>query len=181
MKDAKSMHGVSFKQLDTFVSASWRWPAFHLTSASVKTFFSDVREKSSTESLKGMASELLVIFPFMRPFAYTILEPLGGLEAPIKSLHALCSAIDMLHTAKIGNVNIIELRAAVSLHADLHQAAYGLEHVKPKHHYAHHISSQLARDKMLLDTFVLERKHQPIKQCAQHVKNTSVYEGSVLS
>ena len=58
---------------------------------------------------------------------------------------------------------------------------YLLDHVKPKHHYAHHIPAQIARDALLLDTFVLERKHKPVKQCAQHCKNTRVYERSVIS
>jgi hypothetical protein len=123
----------------------------------------------------------LMVYAFVRHFAYTILETLGGMHLQLNSFYALGYALDLLHAAKRGPINTVELQAALSLHGDLHKLAYGSEYFKPKHHYAHHIPKQIARDGLLLDTFVLERKHQPIKRCADHCQNTVAYERSVLS
>ena len=103
------------------------------------------------------------------------------MELQLVSFYALGYVLDLLHAAKRGPINTVELQAAISLHGDLHQRAYGTDNVKPKHHYAHHVPKQIARDHLLLDTFVLERKHQPIKRCAGHCQNTVAYERSVLS
>jgi len=90
----------------------------------------------------------------------------------LDSFYTLCEVIDMLHGVKMGsNIEPNLLKSKLAQHGCRHQLAYGSDCVKPKHHFAFHIPLQLERDGMILDTFVLERKHQPIKQCAQHVKN----------
>lgn len=43
-------------------------------------------------------------------------------------------------------------------------AAYGVHHVKPKFHYALHSAMQWKADGVTQDCFVLERKHQVVKQ-----------------
>lgn len=54
---------------------------------------------------------------------------------------------------------------------DLFLECYGKEPLRPKHHYALHIGSQCRRDGMLLDCFVLERKHISIKKFCNHCDN----------
>jgi hypothetical protein len=183
LKEAKTQHRVTFKQLDLLANANWKYPAFMSAGKTMNKFFSAVRQKSSeqAETFKAMASEMLMVYPLVRQLAYTILENLGGMDLHLNSFYALGYALDLLHAAKRGPINIVQLQAAISLHGDSHQRAYGTASIKPKHHYAHHIPKQIARDNLLLDTFVLERKHQPIKRCADHCKNTVAYERSVLS
>ena len=178
---AKSEHRVRYSHLDKFVSASWKLPSA-FSDGGLRDFFSDARERASTDTFKCMASELLALYPLLRHFALTVLARLGSLERQIASFCAVCDVIDMLHGAKMGDpVDAGGIRAAVVRHANLHQGVYGSDHVKPKHHYTFHIASQMSRDAVLLDTFVLERKHQPIKRCAQNVHNTKVFERSVMS
>ena len=63
----------------------------------------------------------------------------------------------------------------------LHTLAYGTEHLRPKHHYMFHVGRQWREDKFVLDCFVHERKHQAIKACANHIKNTRALERGVLA
>jgi len=176
---ARRLHRVGFKQLDEFSRAGWKWPA---SGKKLQDFFSEGRERASSDSFKAMASEVLVVYPLVRQFSRKVLQRLGGMTKELDSFYALCEVVDMLHGVKMGSkIEPNLLQNKLVQHGCLHQLAYGSDCVKPKHHFAFHIPLQLERDRMILDTFVLERKHQPIKQCAQHVKNTTTYERSVLS
>ena len=66
----------------------------------------------------------------------------------------------------------------------LHQAffieAYGSLLVRPKHHYALHISMQAYKESVYLDTFVHERKHRLLKQVLQHYTSLARSELQVL-
>ena len=44
-----------------------------------------------------------------------------------------------------------------------------------------HVPSQLQRDGLLIDAFVIERKHLSVKALADKIKNTRAFEGSVMS
>lgn len=65
--------------------------------------------------------------------------------------------------------------------ADLHKKAYGTQHIKPKHHWMLDIPSQMRRDGLVLDAFVIERQHLTVKGVAEHVRNTSNFEASCLA
>jgi hypothetical protein len=178
-------HRLKFADLDTFVQSGWRFPKLHTAGATVKDFFTETREKASADTFKCMASELLLIYPLIRQFAVTVVRRLGGLEHEVNSLVAACDAIDLMMAIKrsqgIARPEIAALRQALQRHGELHKRAYGSDWTRPKNHYAYHVPDQAERDGMLLDTFVLERKHQPIKASAQHIKNTQSFERSVLS
>lgn len=62
-----------------------------------------------------------------------------------------------------------------------HQAVYGEQHLKPKHHWALDIAQQWRQDRMVLDAFVIERQHLMIKAVAEKVDNTQMFERSVMS
>ncbi len=62
-----------------------------------------------------------------------------------------------------------------------HVECYGTDYVKPKHHWACDLAQQFRLDACVLDAFVIERQHLLVKSIAEHVKNTSIYEASVLS
>jgi hypothetical protein len=57
----------------------------------------------------------------------------------------------------------------------------GSEHIKPKHHWALDVPDQLVRDGVLVDAFIIERRHLFIKHTAEPVDNTSNYEKTVIA
>ena len=74
-----------------------------------------------------------------------------------------------------------ELDVALREHGEAFFAAYGEDAAKPKFHFAMHITSQVLRDGMLLDTWACERKHSILKSAALHIDNTLRFERSVLA
>ena len=109
--------------------------------------------------------------------------PRGVIPAETASLLAVCRVLDLMDAIKksgVGDRLVRELKQEVACSLRLHVAAYGVEWVKPKHHYMIHMPRQVSEDGVWLDCFVHERKHQVIKSAASHIKNTSSYEKSVL-
>ena len=96
-----------------------------------------------------------------------------------------CEAVDVILLAKRGSLGMVDaggrLRSLMSAHLAGLLRTRGAEAVKPKHHWAFDIADQLERDTLVLDCFTMERLHLRVKSCAQHVKNLSRFERSVLS
>ena len=92
---------------------------------------------------------------------------------------------DVLLAAKRGLIPIDvaadQLNAATTEFLTLHQVAYGTAYLKPKHHWLLDLPSQLRRDRMILDAFVIERQHLMVKAVAEPIRNTSTFEASVLA
>lgn len=74
-----------------------------------------------------------------------------------------------------------ELDVAMASHLRFHMAAYGDQHIRPKHHWLLDVPGQLRRDRLLLDAFIIERIHLRIKAAAEKVRKTTSFERSVLS
>lgn len=74
-----------------------------------------------------------------------------------------------------------QLSAAAANFFNAHKSCYGVEHVKPKHHWLMDLASQVRRDGALIDAFIIERRHLMVKALAEPVRNTKQYEISVLS
>ena len=62
---------------------------------------------------------------------------------------------------------------------DRHGDAYGRTSFKPKHHWSMHLPQQYEKDGMLVDTFVLERKHKSLLACGHEIGNTTRFERTV--
>ena len=93
--------------------------------------------------------------------------------------------LDLIVKCKRGAIGIEQgaatLQAALERHLTLHVTAYGEDLVRPKHHWLYHVAPQFQRDGVILDTFVVERGHLLVKRIAEHNKNTSCYESSVMA
>jgi hypothetical protein len=74
-----------------------------------------------------------------------------------------------------------QLETATRTFLELHKVCYGGRHLKPKHHWMLDLGPQVRRDRMILDAFVVERQHLLVKSVAEHIKNTSQFEVSLLS
>ena len=135
-------------------------------------------------SFKAGASELISIFPLVRYFAQRIVAPTNRIPSQLQSFLACCKLVDVMLQAKYQGADPSLAQGfddAACEFLRLHTLAYDTEHVKPKHHFMMHVGRQWAEDGFALDCFVQERKHQVIKDCASHIKNTSVFERSVLA
>lgn len=53
--------------------------------------------------------------------------------------------------------------------------------MKPKHHWLLDIAPQIRRDNGILDMFVVERGHLVCKALAEHIRNTSTFDVSLVS
>ena len=147
--------------------------------------FSDSREKSSKDSFKGMASELLGIYPVMEQMASTVISPTGKLQNNLVSFFAMCDIVKVLQRVKrqvpVNPADVAELKLRQQCHLQAFMKCYGQDAVRPKHHYSLLIGDQCLEHKMLLDCFVLERKHRETKRAANQVLKSTIYEQSVMA
>jgi hypothetical protein len=92
---------------------------------------------------------------------------------------------DLLLAMKQGLVPVctgaIQLETATRTFLELHKVCYGTRHLLPKHHWLLDIGPQVLRDRLILDAFVVERQHLLVKSVAEHIRNTSQFEVSLLS
>ena len=187
--NALSQIGVTNQTLKAYLSSSdWQFPRHSSgKSKALHHIFSGSRWSSSNEAgkLKAGASELLSLFGLVRHFAETRLQDMDDLRAELKSFFAACKVLELLLQCKRCMADPLaasaSLQSAISLHLALNQQAYGGDGIKPKHHWQMHIPKQIARDGLVLDAFVIERKHLSIKRVAEPITNTTVFEHSLMS
>ena len=181
--------GVTSADLHNFLKDSaWQWPAAtRAKSKSLHRVFDSYRSSSSetANKLKASASELLGLYGMLRHFVEVKIDVCDALAAHRASFEAACDVVDVILLCKRRVVDIAEgaaaLERAVAKHMTLHRLAYGDIHLKPKHHWMMHIGQQLQRDSCIVDAFVVERCHLLVKSIAEHVRNTSNFEASVMS
>ena len=65
-------------------------------------------------------------------------------------------------------------------HLQAFRLAHGDDEVMPKHHFALHLASQIARNRAVYDCFVTERKHSSVKTFATNILTTQCFERSLL-
>lgn len=182
-------HGVRASDIRTFLKdESWSFPAASRAKAKVlHRVFDEYRSQSSQEAekLKCTASELLGLYGLLRHFIETRVGDHADLAAKRASFQAACSCLDLILFAKRGLASCDEvaprLLQASCRHLQLHIAAYGHSHIKPKHHWALDIADQIRDHDCVLDAFIIERIHLQVKVVAEHVRNTTRFERSVLS
>ena len=108
-----------------------------------------------------------------------------GVKLRIASFHAARAVVDCILDAKRGTVGIIEsaaaLRACLKRFIERHKQAYGIQLLKPKHHWLWDIAEQWLRDHCVLDCFPIERLHLRVKGEADPVRNTRTFEKCVLA
>jgi hypothetical protein len=120
--------------------------------------------------IRASCAELLGLYGLLRHFIEVNGDITPENAAPWASFEALCHCIDLILAAKrrVATPEAVgpQLKAAHVRHLVLHMEAYGTRGVKPKHHWQLDTASQLARDKCVLDAFVIERIHLQVKAAA---------------
>ena len=136
------------------------------------------------EHLKSSSSEMLTMYPLLRHYAQRELAHRDDLGREALSLQKACALADILLHCKHGliahGVAAGMLRSALSSHLQCHIAAYGVDSVRPKHHWMFDVSEMLASDMRIHDTMIIERLHLKVKPEAEDIDNTSTFEKSVL-
>ena len=178
----------SFQDLEQFLKHGWDFPAAaRMKGRQLWRIFDDHRDKSShkNERLKLSASELLGVYGLFRHFVETKIGNRPELARQRDSLDKCMVIVDLLLDAKRGVVNLRSvapvLRQQIAAFMEAHIAIYGKTHVLPKHHWMFDIAEQLLRDTIVLDAFVIERAHLRVKKVAEPIKNTRMFEKSVLA
>lgn len=180
--------GIPRQELQSMLAdTAWRFPQATATkSKGLHRVFDERRlAADDAEKIKATCSELLGLYGLLRLFFHLKLEHDPGMAANLESFDLACEGIDLLLHCKRGladaNQTADQLESVLQRHLARHIAVYGEGHVRPKHHWMLDVPAQLRRDGLVLDAFVIERTHLQVKAIAQHVKNTTSYERSVLA
>ena len=180
--------GITREMVKTFLGdAGWCFPAFGRSKGvQLHRIFDERRVSESNPSkLKASCSELIGVYGLLRLFVESKLSGIPGLSSNVQSFKACCKMLDFMLSAKTSTMPIHHaadmLEQATCDFMRLHVGAYGTRMVRPKHHWQMDVPQQLRRDRVVLDAFVIERTHLSVKRLAEHIKNTSTYERSLVS
>ena len=146
--------------------------------------FSEARENSSHGTLKAGASEIIIVYPFVRHFVLLNFLRDPDMRLAERSLMLLLDVVDLILKAnrRLQDVEKLadRLDAAVFAYLKAFTDAYGFAAMKHKHHELIHLAAQLRMDKLLFWCFTAERKHILAKSVMDNSKKmTSFQLGSV--
>ena len=127
------------------------------------------------------SAEILAMFPVVRHFVYTVVQPHGHCPAECYALLAMAMAIDQVHDGNQAGVTTrASLLAAMEEAIDHFAAAFDTPLIK-KWHWMLHLPDSLARHGLLPNCFASERKHKPIGALANNLQNQNHFEQHLLS
>lgn len=179
---ALAAHGVTWGHIRSFVSSGWHFCRALGSPKVLLECFASAREKAfhNDSGFKATASEMLLLCPVLQYFLHRVVGLASGMADQIGSFDKLCRVMRLVGLIKLGSASADELATAMKSHALAFQHAYPDAGVKPKNHYILHVPMHVARDRVLLDTFVGERKHGSMKRQAECIKNTGTFERTLL-
>ena len=137
--------------------------------------FTESREKSSHDTLKAGASELLLAYPLLRAFIHATY----GDNAPephvvvILLLFQICDLVRLLITGCSGaeaHASARRMEVLVKSYLAAFVKAYGRDAVRFKHHQLLHLPRMIMRLGRMLSCWVTERKNLCAKASMQHTK-----------
>ena len=178
VKVLKDEVAMGFAELDNFCSQEWRLPkGAQRRSINTKELFGSKRISEKGKP-RLQASEIIAVLPILLHFAEITAQAYPEnkrIQAAAASFVAMVRATKAYIAAKRGlGVTKHDMQSTAASHLIAWTAAYGEPDSlapKPKQHYALHLGEQLERDGLILDCFVLERKHLHPKAYAQLCRN----------
>ena len=145
--------------------------------------FTSVRIKKHKFSFKASAGEVLGIYPVVREFIERRGLPHSVQIDSILKLFVVCDLIKEAHSLAFASASpekvrllAARLEQAIQKFMEAFVISYGVESVIPKHHMLTHTVEQILEDGLVLWCFAPERVNFLMKQCAEHVDNTSRME-----
>ena len=157
----------------------WRWPK-RLKQTKLYALFQENRQKSNTEGkkFKCQASDGLSLYAVLALF-FGLFPSLCQRE--IAAYISLCDLIDCFVCVQRGKITPNILLQCVHTFLRDFCAAFGHTKMTPKYHWLIHFPSYLRRFGTLIACFVHERKHKMLKRYCNDIRNTGIFERSVLS
>ena len=152
----------------------WEWPG-RLHCSHLHEIFSDKRsiKHRKAKHIKCQASDMLSLMGALAMFAYQTLLPKNLCNAACDAFLALADVVDFIVVSARSHLDPTKLDDAVEKFLDMFVDAFGIEWVIPKFHWLLHFGDHLKRFKVLLNCFVLERKHRWAKRYATELQNIS--------
>ena len=176
--------GIKLASFRELIGADWEKPECNnqLKSPSGRKRLARDTWILNADNYRGLASDALLLSVFLPLFILTCVLPTGNCSNECKSMLAVIAVVRLLQSFKHGSpIDADRLLNLQQRHMRLFVRTYGADSVKPKHHWAFHIPSQLRQFGKLLDCFVLERKHAVFKQdVAPRFKRLNSFERDVL-
>ena len=173
----------TFRDLELLFKDGWCFPAATKRKGDgIFRIFDEYRSRSchEHEKLKCSAAEVLSMYGLLRHYISIVEAKHGdglseGVKLRIASFHAACAIVDCILDAKRGTVGIIEsaaaLRACLKRFIECHKRAYGIELLRPKHHWLWDIAEQWLRDHCVLDCFPIERLHAFLRVWSYNIRS----------
>ena len=183
----RHVDNFSYEHIRAFASTGWAGPqAFtpRFGTLACRMFANKRQPDLRKLNFRASASDMLTMMPLLRAFVGIHICPLAlpVLDKPVKSFMALCDVIDCYVRIKREEPEPPQhFRACMEGFMRCHGDAYGSASFKPKHHWSMHLPAQYATDGMLVDTFVLERKHTLLKTVGRDIRHTGRYERTVAT
>ncbi len=183
---------VTWGHVQAWMKADRCWPLWAKAKGkAIHNCFNESRRKAAcnAKEFKSGCTETVQVVPLMRHFLVTVIVSdvvaEAKLDKEISSFNALADVVLCLQSMKVSsNPQALteHLQSAIARHLSVFKAAYSEDHMVWKHHVAMHVPMQVHRDKCLLDSLPLERKHQDLKTEAESIKNMhmSSFERTVL-
>ena len=186
MLDAAKAGGLTRERVRAHVG-SWAFPKhFQSKGNQLARFFDNYRadRMDSKRVIVGGASEQYVLYPLIRHLVDTeVTDP--AFANNVESFRAACRVVDVIKLTKTRQIDIRSAKGLLleSIQEFLlkHKRAYGVERMRPKHHWLFDMACTAFRRQMPLDMFITERLHLRVKPEAELVRNTTAYERSSLA
>jgi hypothetical protein len=181
LKDAV---GLDMGPLMESYIATWTWPhRLHVAGAALSKLFSKERMKAmrTAHQFKCQASDGLNLSAILAFWVRSTIAPSGTCPLEVLAFLALCHVIELIGLVLRGGNIVNTMRKAVNDFMLAFKNAWGENYMHPKFHWMLHFAQHLEQFTTLLSCFVTERKHRAVKAYANDIKNTIMFDESILS
>ena len=130
----------------------------------------------------GSATQTKIVLQLLDAFSQSVLHDVPEITAERASLESLAVAMREVDALKFRYKDLASsnLRQLQSTYLQRFVQAYGRGMVLPKHHEQFHLLPQWQDQELVVDCWVLERKHQLFLELAPSMKQLQNFEANVL-
>ena len=179
LRAISAQHRAIYEQLQEYLSF-WTLPK-RFGKTTLPSLFKLKRDPKGNVKFKCTASEGLSLYKILAYFVTAVPLKARLCEKECQAYLALTGLIDLLTSIACGMVSPEQLRLQVRCFLERCLEACWQPYMVSRFHWLLHLPHHLQRFGTLPACWVNERKHRAVKRYAQDVRNTSVFERSVLS
>ena len=167
------------EQLQDYMKA-WNYPKRYSTSG-LSHVFAMKKGQDGVKRIKCTASEGLGVFSVLAFWVQAVLLPSEACVPEAMAFVALANVIELLMAVAANKTSPEYLLERIHVFLERCAAAEWKGHMVSKFHWLLHLPDHLSRFGCLPACWVQERKHRVVKRYGQDVRNTNVYERSIIS